>query len=216
MFPVEFAFKAMSEESKARLSRSKRDESVRDALSEKEYRGIIAMLRADEGITASQDCAMVPLGVTSRMRAVELVGLRWENITESDDGFKATIRGKGAKRRTIQLEPEAVRSCRRAFRARCDRKPQGSDYVLNALQTGRGNSAGITRSLVHVRLKGDYRTSEGSRDRAGEPARINAHVTAHLRDSTRRLRRSTRRGAAAPGTQQPRNHGDLSAQRSRP
>ena len=167
-------FDVMDETLKRKLSRTKRDESEKDALSEREYRGILAMLRAEDGLKSAQDYALVRLGVTSGMRAAELAGLRWENITEAEGQYRATFTGKGSKVRTIQLEPEAVRSCRRAFRARFGRKPQGSDYVLNGLATGRGNGSGITKSGIHVRLKAII-----ARAKAQGIVRANLHVSTH-------------------------------------
>ena len=167
-------FDVMDEGLKAKLSRSKKDESERDALTEKEYRGILAMLKADPSLKGKQDYAAVRFAVTSGLRAAELVGLRWENIAESDGIIKATFTGKGSKTRTVQPDPDAVAALRSAFRARYRRQPQGSDYVLNGLPTGRTNGAGMTKSALHVRIKGII-----ARAKASGIVRANLLVSTH-------------------------------------
>jgi integrase len=146
-------FDTMSEELKRKLSRTKKDVAERDALTEAEYRGILRMLRKRTDLRGIQDYALVRFAVTSGLRAAELVGLTWENVIESEGTWRATFIGKGSKRGTVQLEAEAVRACRRAFRARWGRKPKGSDLVFHSLATGRGNRPGITKSGLHLRLK---------------------------------------------------------------
>lgn len=167
-------FDIMGEELKAKLNRSKRSEAERDALTDKEYRGILAMLKADSSLKAKQDYAFVRFAVTSGLRAAELVGLRWEQITETEGVFKATFTGKGNKVRTVQLERESVRALRSAFRARFGRKPQGGDYVLNGLPTGGTKGAGITKSALHYRIK-----SIIARAKRSGIVRSNLHVSTH-------------------------------------
>jgi integrase len=172
-------FDIMGEELKAKLNRSKRSEAERDALTDKEYRGILAMLKQCSGnatakLKAKQDYAFVRFAVTSGLRAAELVGLRWEQITETAGVFKATFTGKGNKVRTVQLERESVRALRSAFRARFGRKPQGGDYVLNGLPTGQTKGAGITKSALHYRLKAIIAHAK----RSGI-VRANLHVSTH-------------------------------------
>ena len=95
---------------------------------------------------------MIRFAVTSGMRAAELVSLRWENISQGEDGYRATFLGKGSKRRTIQLEAGAVDAARKAYRARWGRLPQQTDKVFHALPTGKSVS-GITKAALHRRIK---------------------------------------------------------------
>jgi len=145
----------MSEKLKGKLSRSKHNESERDAFTEKEYQRVLAMLKADRSAKGLTDYALFRLGCTSGLRAAELAGLKWENLTEADGLYRATFTGKGSKVRTVQVEPEAYRAAVAAFRKRYRRKPTGNDYVFNGLATGRAaGRAGMTMATVYSRVKG--------------------------------------------------------------
>lgn len=146
-------FDAMEPDLKRKLSRSKKDQSEKDALTDREYRGLLRMLDADKSLRGRQDYALLRFGVTSGMRAAELVGLQWQNLSESDGVWKATFSGKGSKVATIEIEAASARSCIRAFRAQYDRKPIGTDYVFNSLPTGRSKGCSVTKSCIHNRLK---------------------------------------------------------------
>ncbi len=173
-------FNAMSEPLKLKISRSKKDESEKDALSEKEYNGILAMLRKDRSVKGVQNYAIIRFAVTSGMRAAELVALKWENISELDGQYRATFIGKGEKRRTIELEDGAVKAAIKALRALKRRKPQPADFVFNCLQTGRpSGSTGITKSCIHTRVK-----------QIIAQAKVDGIVRANLHVSTHTLRHS--------------------------
>ena len=167
-------FDAMSDELRTKVSRSKRDASEKDALTEREYQGLLRMLRVDISVRGLQDYALVRFAVTSGMRAAELCSLKWEAVTESEGIVKATFSGKGSKVRTIQLESQAVAALKRSFRARFHRRPLGSDFVLNSLGVGLSPGAGISKAGVHVRLKAiiDRAKREGV-------IRANLHVSTH-------------------------------------
>lgn len=145
-------FEIMGEVLQAKLNRSKRDESEKDALTEKEYKALLAMLAKDTALKGYQNYALIRFGVTSGMRAAELVNLRWENISKGETGYRCTFMGKGSKVRTIQLEEAAVRAVRKAYRERWGKQPQPTDKVFHALPTG-GSGQGITKAAVHRRIK---------------------------------------------------------------
>ena len=109
-YPTAFEdpFNIMDDKLKAKLSRSEKDESQRDAFAATEYRAILTMLREDKSLKGKQDYAIFRFGVTSGMRSAELVNLRWKNISTIDEVFSATFTGKGSKVRTIEIEAEAV------------------------------------------------------------------------------------------------------------
>ena len=154
-------FNTMSKPLKEKISRSKKDESEKDALSEKEYNGLLRMLRADTSLKGLQNYALMRFGVTSGMRAAELVRLTWGNVSEMDGRYTATFIGKGSKVRTIQCETEAVRTMVRAFRAQYHRKPGPADFVINSLPTGKVNHAGMSKSGVHIRIKAIIEAGKG-------------------------------------------------------
>jgi integrase len=141
-------FDTMTETLSRKLNRSKRDESERDALTEREYKTMLKYLCSDKSVKGLQDYAIMRFGVTSGMRAAELVALKWENIQTTEAGYSATFVGKGSKVRTIQLEVEAVKAIRRAHRARWLRMPQPAERVFCSLQ-----HATTTKSTIHNRVK---------------------------------------------------------------
>jgi integrase len=137
------------------LNRTKKDDSERDSLTAKEYRAMLTMLKKDTSPRGLLDYSIFRFGVTSGLRAAELCGLTWGAISEDEEGkAKATFTGKGNKRRTVQVESEALGACKRAFKARWGRAPKASDYVFNS--SARGTAAGrpgLTKSTVHLHLK---------------------------------------------------------------
>lgn len=163
-------FDIMGEELKRKLSRTKKGEGERDALTELEVRKLYRMLKDGDPL----DYAIVRFGIASGLRAAEMVGLTWGQISETEGIHRATFTGKGAKVRTVQVEAEAIRALRRAFRARFGRAPQAGDYVLNAAATGRNKGGGITKAAVHLRLKRIIATAQ----REGL-VRANLNVSTH-------------------------------------
>jgi len=141
-------FDIMDKRLKDKLNRSKKDESERDALTETEYKALLNYLRIDKSIRGVQDYAIIRFGVTSGMRAAELVNLEWGNIQNTEEGYTATFTGKGNKVRTIQLEGEAVNAIRRAFKARWGCAPRPTDKVFHSTTT-----EGITKAALHLRIK---------------------------------------------------------------
>ena len=137
-------FNLMSESLNKKLNRSKKDESERDSLTEIEYKALLKYLRGDKSVKGVQDYALVRFGVTSGLRAQELVDLGWEHIQKTEIGYNATFTGKGNKVRTIQLEVEAVRAIRTAFKVRWGRVPLTSDPVFHSQTT-----EGITKPTIH-------------------------------------------------------------------
>ena len=148
-------FDKMGQVVKAKLNRSERDTSEKDALTAKEYRSLLAMLRKDDSLKGKQNYAMVRFLVVSGLRAFEACSLRWKQINETDHGYRITVCGKGHKTATITLEDrESILALRRAFRARWDRTPNGEDLVLHSLPTGTGGTKeGITTSTLYTRSK---------------------------------------------------------------
>ena len=147
-------FDIMPETLKQKLSRTTKDESSREAFSEVEYKAILKMLRNDKTLKGYQNYAIFRFGVTSGMRAAELLALTWGNIAKTENGYSATFIGKGQKKRTIQLEVESVRAVKKAFIERWSRQPAPTDLVFHGLPTGRaGGSAGMTKAALHYRIK---------------------------------------------------------------
>jgi len=163
-------FNEMSESLSKKLNRSKKDESERDSLTETEYKGLLKSLQIDKSVKGLQDYSFIRFGVTSGMRAQELVNLRWENIQKTETGYSATFIGKGNKVRTIQIETEAVQACRRAFRERFGRVPRPFDKVLNSRTT-----EGISKSGLHLRIKAVVEVAKDA-----EIIRRNLHVSTHV------------------------------------
>lgn len=177
-------FDIMSEELKRKLARTKKGEGERDALTELEVRRLYRMLKGGDPL----DYAIVRFGIASGLRAAEMVSLTWGQISETEGIHKATFTGKGSKVRTVQVEREAIRALRAAFRARFGRAPQANDYVLNATATGRSKGAGMTKAALHVRLKRIIAT-----------AKRDGLVRANLNVSTHTLRHTTATRLVAAG-----------------
>lgn len=134
-----------------KLNRTTKAEQERDALTEREYQALIKLLRIDKSARGLTDYSILRFGTTSGMRCAELCNLTWANISQGEDCYKATFTGKGNKVRTIELENEAVRAVRAAFRARFHRLPRPEDRVFNGSGTG-GNTGGMTTTTLYRRI----------------------------------------------------------------
>ena len=82
------------------------------------------------------------------LRAHELCNLTWESFSKDEEGLSATFMGKGSKVGTVQVEEEAYRACRKAFRARFGGAPSGTDYVFNSM-----SGIGMSKVTLHTRIK---------------------------------------------------------------
>ena len=138
----------MSEVLERKLFRSKRDESERDSFTEKEYQAVLRLLKGDTSPIGCLRYALFRFGVTSGLRAAELVSLKWEHFQTTETGHSCTFTGKGQKTRTVQTEEQAYVALRRAFRARFNRWPKQTDYVLNS-----SNRSGTSKQTLHTRIK---------------------------------------------------------------
>lgn len=167
-------FDLMPEKLQAKLRRTKKDESERDALTETEYKDLLTFLRRDISLKGKQNYAIVRFLETSGMRISEACALRWENIAEVEGKLKATFIGKGAKRRTIWLEVAAVKAARSAYRARWGHKPEPTDFVFHGLPTGPGIKPGITPGAIGIRIR---QIAEAAK--AEGILRANLHVSPH-------------------------------------
>ena len=149
-------FDEMAEVVKQKINRSEKDTAEKDALTAKEYRALLAMLRKDDSLKGKQNYAMVRFLVVSGLRAFEAVALTWRQINECETGYRITVCGKGHKTATIIVEDrESILALRRAFRLRYHRNPKAEDLVFHSLGTGRGgDTPGMTTSALFTRSKG--------------------------------------------------------------
>ena len=122
-------FEVMTDELKRKLGRTTKDESQRDALTEREYQDLLKLLRADTSPRGLEEYAFVRFAVTGGLRVAEIANLRFEQFSEGED-LTATFRSKGDKIRTIQVEPQSLRALKRAFKAKHGRKHRPEDLVL--------------------------------------------------------------------------------------
>ncbi len=163
---------------KKKISQTDADESEKGALALSEYRALERMLRHEsafygpERIYGLQNRAFLTFAVSTGMRAAELVGLHWRNISTVDGRVSATFIGKGSKKRTVQIDPAALENCKKAFRARFNRTPAADDFVFNSVR-----GASISKAAVHNRIK-----------KSIEIAKSRGLVRANLNVSTHTLR----------------------------
>ena len=155
-FPVwQSPFDVMDEKTKEKINQSENDTAEKGALTAKEYRDVLSMLRKDSlSLKGAQNYAYFRFLVVSGLRSFEAIGLRWKQMDECETGYKLTLVGKGRKKATIKLEDtEAVKALRRAFRLRFGRVPTGDDLVFQSTGTGRGgDTLGISKSGLSVRI----------------------------------------------------------------
>ena len=140
--------KVMDERLTAKLFKAKKDISQKGALTMDEYRGIIRMLKRDVSPMGLLRYAIFRFGVMTGLRAHELCNLTWDSFSKDEEGISATFMGKGSKVGTVQVEEEAYRACRKAFRARFGGTASGTDYVFNSM-----SGIGMSKVTLHTRIK---------------------------------------------------------------
>lgn len=137
-------FNVMHESLTKKLNRTTKDESERDALSKREVAAIYKLLKQDTTPIGLRRYALFRFGVTSGLRAQEIVNLRWSNLQETDDGIKATFTGKGSKTRTVYVEKTAFLAMRKSYWKNTEhgeRRPE-SDRIF-----------GVSKVTIHNDMK---------------------------------------------------------------
>jgi len=149
-YPVGFEdpFSIMSEKLRKKLGRTKKDESLRDSMTQKEYADLLNYLRIDKSITGVQNYAIIRFGVTSGLRAAEMLNLTFGQILKAESGYSLTFTGKGNKVRTVFIDGGCYDALRAAHRAKYGKAPAPEDRVFETTRT-----ASMTNANLGLRVR---------------------------------------------------------------
>ncbi len=123
-------FEIMPEKLKKKLSRKKKGNRTKSALSKNEANALLAWLQGNKTVKGLEDHALVYMLVTSGLRAFELCQLKWKNIEFFEGSITAFFTGKGGQEAEQELYKPAVDACRMYFKKAFHREPRPEDAVF--------------------------------------------------------------------------------------
>ena len=108
-------FEIMDDKLVKKLSKTKKTRTKK-ALTVREIQNLLAWLQTDRSKDGKLRYALVLMLVTSGLRAAELCGLRWQDLSNVEGTWTAHFIGKGEKEAEQELYPAAVEACERIRR----------------------------------------------------------------------------------------------------
>jgi len=138
VFTSPFDACVMSSKLSAKLSRVKKGNRTKKAMTAAELRALLAWLEGDRTARGLEDYAIVFTLATSGLRASELLQLRWQDLDLADATWTARFTGKGDTAAEQELYPQAVEACRRYFIVVKKRNPEPADALFWTLPALKG------------------------------------------------------------------------------
>lgn len=108
-------FDIMDDKRVKKLSRTKKT-YTKKALTVREIQELLAWLEKDSSPEGELRHALVLTLVTSGLRALELCGLQWQDLSNVEGTWSAHFIGKGEKEAEQELYPAAVEACQKIRR----------------------------------------------------------------------------------------------------
>jgi len=173
-------FEIMPEKLQQKLSRTKRGNATKKAMTAAELRALLAWLEADRTARGLEDYAIVFMLATSGLRASELLQLRWQGLDLADGSWTARFTGKGDTAAEQELYAPAVEAARRYFILAKRRNPEAEDQLFWTLPALKGEiSAPMKYHALWRRVR-----------QIGERARAEGVVKRELQFSPHLMRRT--------------------------
>jgi integrase/recombinase XerD len=157
-------FDLMAEKLQAKLSRTKKGNRTKKALTAAELRALLAWLEQDTTTEGLENHAIVYMLSTSGLRASELCQLRWGDLDLSEGTWTARFTGKGGADAEQELYTPAVEACRRYFIFVKRRNPEPADALFWTLPVVPGEQPAPVRYHVlwrRVHLVGERARAAG-------------------------------------------------------
>jgi integrase len=126
-------FEVMNEKLKGKLSRTKKGNRTRPALTAAELRDVLAWLGSLGTLRARQDRAMLLFLATSGLRAFEFCQLTWGAIQRIGDTLSVTFTGKGDTSAEQEIYSPAVEAAAAVFLEQNGRTPALTDPLFLTL-----------------------------------------------------------------------------------
>jgi integrase len=123
-------FELMSKNLKKKLSRTKKGNRTKKALTIREVNRLLSWLNRDTRIYGLENHALFYMLITSGLRASELCQLKWKDLDCIEGTWKAYFTGKGEKDAEQELYTPAVNVCLAYFRKQFNRDPEPGDCLF--------------------------------------------------------------------------------------
>ena len=133
-------FELMSKNLKRKLSRRKKGNRTKKALTISEISRLLIWLKEDKCIYGLGNYALLYMLITSGLRAMELCQLKWKDLVYSEGTWKAYFIGKGEKEAEQELYTPAVESCLVYYRKQFKRNPEPEDFLFYTVPRYNGDS----------------------------------------------------------------------------
>jgi integrase len=133
-------FELMTDKLRAKMTRTKKGNRTKKALTVAELAGILNALKERGGLRNLQDRAIIWMLAGSGLRAAELCSLRWKDLDLVVGTWTARFTGKGDKAAEQELYAPAVEATLEAFRLQHHREPRPEDalfYTIPIMPTQR-------------------------------------------------------------------------------
>jgi site-specific recombinase XerD len=142
-------FELMTERLQKKLSRTKKGNRTKKALTSSEVKGLLSWLKKDDSEYGQGNYAIVFMLVSSGLRAEELLQLHWGDIEFSEGRYTATFTGKGGREDEQELYVPAVEVCRTYFKKVFGRQPHPEDALFWTVPAYQGD---VRRPLTYHSL----------------------------------------------------------------
>ncbi|MDD5547176.1 MAG: site-specific integrase [Candidatus Omnitrophica bacterium] len=147
-------FDIMNEKLIQKLSRTKKGNRTKPALSWSELTAVMAWLGSLPTLRARQDRALLLFLATSGLRAAEFCQLRWGDVQEREGMLSVTFTGKGATDAEQEVYKPALDALREVFREQHRRDPQPIDAIAWTLPWERTRAAApMNYAVLYSRIR---------------------------------------------------------------
>jgi integrase/recombinase XerD len=138
-------FDVMNEKLSCKLSRVKKGNRTKKAMTAAELRALLAWLAEDRTARGLEDYAIVFTLATSGLRASELCQLRWQDLDFADGAWLCNFVGKGDTSAQQECYAPAVEACRRYFIMAKRRNPEPADALFWTIPALKGEQSAPLR-----------------------------------------------------------------------
>ncbi len=146
-------FEIMPEKLLKKLSRTKKGNRTKKALSKIESNNLLTWLNENKSVKGTEDHALFFMLITSGLRAFELLQLKWKDIEDFEGKITCYFTGKGGKDAEQELYGPAIDACRAYFKKAFHREPKPDDSLFYNIERFPGEEIRPMRyNVLHERV----------------------------------------------------------------
>ena len=149
-------FDQMTPELIKKLSKTKKDNTTKQALSKAELQRVFAFLDTDTSLKGLQNKAVIRILFSTGLRSFELCQAKWRDIELDEDTGVSFLRGIGKGEKVFRQEiadPQALDALTAAYKKQFKKDPSPNDYLVYSLESYKGKKpAGMKNNTLWVRF----------------------------------------------------------------